>query len=867
MLSDLLTAQALHEPSAVAIAAPGRDPMTYAEWNAVGLAAVAALLEAGIEPTDRIALLVPNGPEAAAATVILSSFATVAPLDPGSRADELERALHLLAVTCVVVLAGSGQIARSIAARLDLAIVELVVETGASAGAFVVRAVHAKARGSHAPAGEARPGILARTSGTVGPPKLVAISNANVISAARAVCGALALEPLDRCLIVRPMFHMNAIVTIVAASLAAGAGIVCLGGFEAEQFFTSLRDDRITWFSAPPAMHREILACGPAFRAAALAARLRFIRSSSAALHEDVCKQIESLFNAPLLEGYGMSEAPFIACNPLPPGVRKIGSVGLPQDCEMMIVDDAGRALDAEQVGEVVIRGPNVASGYVDASFDATAFVDGWLRTGDLGRRDGDGYLYLLGRQKELINRGGQKFFPRDIESVLREDRSIADVVAFGMPHPTLGEEVAAAVILQDGATRSESEIKQFAMERVTEGKVPKRVLILSQFPRTPTGKVQVHELRKLLEQKPSGIAPEGRAPAQLLEAQLLQLFQDVLDAPDFGVEDDFFVAGGDSLRAVRLIARIRSQCGEDVSLQSLFEAPMPRTLAKRVVAALPAGSTPLVRVQQGSKAAPLFFLNGDLDGGGVYVRNLARVLDAERTVYALPPHGTNGVVPLETIEAMARDYAGLIDSACPDGPFLLGGYCNGGVVAYEVARILRARGRRFSPLILIGATAYNTPFTALRSAVHAIAQIARWSTPTEDAWYQRLRAHAITLGNLRGAPRSAYAAYVSKLIRSVVRKFAPTTPDESARSSYSEQYLRMGIILGRHVPGRYDGPVHHIWGDDDAPRFSGDPTMGWGAIASDLTLHRVPGDHLTMVTREADRLARVIEPLFASWS
>jgi acyl-CoA synthetase (AMP-forming)/AMP-acid ligase II/thioesterase domain-containing protein len=864
-LFDLLTAQAERGPSFVALAAPGRSPMTYGEWSSVGYSAMAALRSAGIDSADRIALVVPNGPEAAAATIVCSSFAALAPLDPGSPADELERAFRLLAITCVIVRAGEHQTARTLAARLDLAVMELGVENDASAGAFTLRAVRSK---THAVAGAGGPqaALLARTSGTVGLPKLVELSHANVLAAAHAVSNVLALASDDRSLNVRPMFHMHTIVNIVAASLSAGASIVCTGGFETETFWKAMREDRITWFSAPPAIHRALLVPAPGRRDIARAARLRFIRSSSAPLQRDVYNDVEDLFGAPVLEGYGMTEAPCIACNPLPPGVRKTGSVGLPQGCEVRIIDEAGHSLEAEHTGEVVIRGPNVMRGYVEASHNAEAFSDGWLRTGDLGRRDDDGYVYLVGRSKDLINRGGQKIFPLDIETVLREDRSIADAVVFGVPHPTLGEEVAAAVVLRIGAMRSEADVMRFAAERVSIAKAPKRILLVAEFPRTPTGKVQVRELRNSLEQKNDGPVGNGDA-LTLTEAQVLGFFREVLETPAVGTDDNFFLWGGDSLRATALLARIRSQCGEHVTLQWLFEAPTPKALAERIVTALPAAPARLVRVQEGSKAAPLFFLNGDLDGGGIYVRNLARVLDSDRTVYTLPPHASDGDPSRETIEMMAADYADLIEKTCPDRPFLLAGYCNGGVVAYEVARILRTRRLRFGPLVLIGSTAYNAPFTAIRSVVRGMATLARWPAETEHRWYQRLRGRAIAIAKLRGAAPSAYAAYAFEQVAALSRRLSGRTPASAGPpSTDSARYVWMRTILGKHFPGRYDGPVHHIWGDDDAPRFTGDPTMGWGRIVPDLTLHRVPGDHLTMVTREADRVARVIAPLFAAW-
>jgi acyl-CoA synthetase (AMP-forming)/AMP-acid ligase II/thioesterase domain-containing protein/acyl carrier protein len=843
-----LERQALRDPTAPALVSADREALTYGAWLALAQRVREDLRDAGYGATDRLALVVPNGPVAAAATVALGGVAALCPHSPASKATELERSFAELGVTGVVVGQESAPAARRAAQALGLPVIELIVERDRPAGSFELRCEPRGGRVSDVGA-EPKIAFLARTSGTTGSPKVVTVYGRHIIAAAAACAEAFALERGDRCLLSQSVFHSAAHVRI-GAVLLSGSSIVCLEDFGIEAILAALDVPGHTWLSAPPATYREMLEYLPHHRGRMRSAGLRFLRVGSAALQPEVASVVEDAFGAPLLQSYGMTEAPFISSNPLPPAPRKLDSVGVPYGCEVAILDDAGEAVGPQVAGEVVVRGPNVTA-------------DGWFRTGDVGRFDEDGYLYLLGRRKELINRGGQKIFPNEIEEVLRADDAVAEAAAFAAPHPTLGEEVAAAVILRPNAARTESELRRFTAEHLADVKVPKRIFFLSEFPRTPTGKVQRHKLQGLLtHERPGDVRADGSA-VTLLEAQLVEIFAEVLGLEGIRVDDDFFLCGGDSLRAARLIAGIRTRCGEDVSLESLFSAPTPRALARRIAAALPRTATPLIRVQTGSKAVPLFFLTGDLDGGSVYMRHLARELDRERTVYALPPHGTNGIPWRETIEAMALEYAAVIQTAFPQGPYLIGGYCNGGVVAYEIARLLRARGFEVGPLLLIAATAANGPFTVLRSIVRSLGRILRWSQEREHRWYRRLRERAVTVASLNGASISAYGSFLLEQGCRIMRRFGWLEPlKEPTQIERSDAYKRMGAAMERYFPKRYDGELHHFWAYDDAPILAGDPTMGWGSVVSNLTMHRVRGDHLTIVTREFAEVARLARPL-----
>ena len=291
-----------------------------------------------------------------------------------------------------------------------------------------------------------------------------------------------------------PLFHIHGLVGAVLSSLAAGASVHCAPGFDALRVFARFDAVAPTWYTAVPTMHQAILARAPRNRASVERLGLRFIRSSSSSLPPRVMEELEAAFGCPVIESYGMTEAAHqMASNPLPPAPRHPGSVGVAAGPEIAIASEEGAALLAPgETGEVVIRGPNVTAGYENnPAANAEAFVDGWFRTGDRGTLDAAGYLRLAGRLKEIINRGGEKIGPREVDEVLMDHPAVAQAVAFAVPHARLGEDVAAAVVLKRGADADERALKDFAARRLAGFKVPRRVLFLDEIPKGPTGKLQ----------------------------------------------------------------------------------------------------------------------------------------------------------------------------------------------------------------------------------------------------------------------------------------------------------------------------------------------------------------------------------------
>ncbi len=484
------------EASAVAIGAPGRSDLDYAGLRDHVARTVTALNEMGLGRGDRVCIVLPNGPEMASAFVSIAAGAATAPLNPNYRRREYDFYLEDLGAKALVAEAGSGSDAVESARNLGIAVLELRVPDGARAGEFELvpdAGSDLESTTSPGPTGADDVALVLHTSGTTSRPKIVPLLQGNVCASARNIVATLRLTSDDRCLNVMPLFHIHGLMAPVFASLSAGASVACTPGFNALKFFAWLDEVQPTWYSAVPTMHQAILS--RAVRNAEVIARagLRFIRSSSASLPPQVLQELEDAFGAPVVEAYAMTEASHqMTCNPLPPGVRKPGTVGPAAGPEVSIMDDEGNLLEAGQVGEVVIRGPNVTGGYENnPEANAKAFTNGWFRTGDQGIMDGEGYVTLTGRLKEIINRGGEKISPKEVDEVLMDHPAVAQVVTFAVPHDKLGEEVAAAVVLREGASATPAELRDFAAGRLADFKVPRQILLTDEIPKGPTGKLR----------------------------------------------------------------------------------------------------------------------------------------------------------------------------------------------------------------------------------------------------------------------------------------------------------------------------------------------------------------------------------------
>lgn len=528
----------------------------------------------GIRREDRVAIVLPDGPRLCLSFLGVSCHCIAAPLNPSGSLQDLLSWMEDLSPRAVLVGEGSPSIAREAAERMGLKIIDYEE---------VVACIEDGAISIH-PAPEPEDvALILHTSGTTAKAKMVPLTHGNLIRSASNIAATLGLGKDDLCLNVMPMFHIHGIVACLLAPLVSGGRVLVSEGIDASRFYRLLIEYKATWFSAVPTRHRNLLEYRQSHPGVREAHRLRFIRSSSSSLPIALLEALEAAFGVPVIEAYGMTEAAHQMCsNPLPPATRKPGSVGLPAGQEVRVVDGQGKEVGAGEVGEVVIRGENLTPGYLNLPEERQErFEGGWFRTGDLGRMDADGYLFLQGRVKEIVNRGGEKVSPAEVDDCLFGHEGVAEAVCFGVPHPSLGEDLAAAVVLHAGSDATEPSLRAHLFERLSHFKVPSRILIVDAIPKSSIGKVQRRQLAERLRHL---LQEASDSPVDATERFVADLFREVIPrCPEVGRAANFFGLGGDSLQAITAAQRIGSRYGIELPAHEIFRHPTPETLGARI--------------------------------------------------------------------------------------------------------------------------------------------------------------------------------------------------------------------------------------------------------------------------------------------
>jgi amino acid adenylation domain-containing protein len=657
-IPSLLGKAAELAPRAPALLGLSGAPLDYRNLVQVVDENALALRKLGIIRTDRVAVVLPNGPWMSTCFLAAASAGVCAPLNPAYSESEFEFYLADLKPAALIVDSGSDSPAISVAIRSEIPVLRLISDSSRPEACFRLQGAGSRKRVEIArPTRPEDVALVLHTSGSTARPKQVPLTHRNLCESAANIRASLGLSASDRCLNIMPLFHIHGLVGALLSSLAAGGSVICTPGFDATSLLDWLDEFSPTWYTAVPTMHQEIARRRAQDHGSGRGRSLRFIRSCSSALPPKLMAELEEAFQIPVVEAYGMTEASHqMSVNPLPPGERKPGSVGKAAGCEIAIRGEDGSMLPPGLVGDIVIRGANVTGGYVNnPEANASSFTAGWFSTGDRGWMDADGYLFLSGRTKEIINRGGEKISPREIDEILLDHPVVGQAMAFAVPDERLGEDVAALVVLRESGgdlLQLEASLREFTRKRLADFKVPRRILFVEEIPKGATGKPQRIGLAErlgisgaALKNGAAGRDSTYAAPGTAIERRLARIWEEILKLDRVSIHDEFLCLGGGSILAARVIARIRTEFGVDVPIYRFFDAPTIATIA-RLIETMPeidhVNAGPIMRVPRNGPLPLSFtqqrmwFLSQFEEEGAAYVFPVAYRLKGQLRVDAL---------------------------------------------------------------------------------------------------------------------------------------------------------------------------------------------------------------------------------------
>jgi oxalate---CoA ligase len=694
-IGEAIRAHAALRPEQVAIVAAGLAPVSYPQLQHEIDESRAALRQAGFDASARIAVALPDTALAALAIVAVGCSAVAVPVDSKLTVPEIATRLTLLRPNAVLLPRGIKTAVRTAAGQHGIPVIEATVgDDGRLALQLVVPQV-GPAMPLREPDPQA-PAFILQTSGTTADPNLVPFSHRNMLAAAKRLQGWFELMPQDRCLCASPICYSNGLKMTLLTPLLTGGSVAFPANAAKVELSEWLGELAPTWYSVGPTLHMAILDKAKSRPDVRSMHSLRFVASGGAPLPADVHDGLWTTLGIPVLEHYASSETAQVSSNLPPPGPYKPGTCGIPSPDIVMIVGEDGRRLPPGQEGDILVSGPTVMSGYIDApELNRAAFVDGWFRTGDIGRLDEEEFLVICGRRKELINRGSEKIAPLEIDRALKRHPQVAEAAAYAVAHPRLGEDVAAAVVLHKGANVTADELREFLAAHLSAFKIPRRIDIVDQLPKGVTGKVQ----RKRLSA--GSKAGSEQASTTDWQAELLQLWQKFLKSESVSIDDDFFEKGGDSLLAMDLHMEIERLAGQELPESILLEASTVRALAKRLARTAGGEPRPVQATSSGGRPCMVFFHYGGAAADAL-VETLQGGLAPQQPILAISCLGREGKPMPRPIEDMAAVQLSAILQAQSDGPYRLGGYCNGALVALEAARLLVAGGREVAVVALV---------------------------------------------------------------------------------------------------------------------------------------------------------------------
>jgi len=839
---DVLAARAARNPEEPAIICAGLRPISFGDLLHHVHQVRVQLYAAGIGSTSRVGIALPRGPESALLSIAVCCTAILLPLNPNLFSAELKAELEHVRPDALI-LPGDAEIPDWVAVAdegFGLFRVSKPVSSFEDIRFEQVRSVrHAKP--TSPPTGQSWACIF-RTSGTTGVSKRVPVTHENLIEMALKMERWLKLTPADRSACIMPIYYNAGFKATLLVPLMIGCSVAFPTATSLHDFDRWIAELRPTWLTASPALLQALIEKVRALPGAGLAHSMRFVLSTASYLPEPTRVELERLLAVPVVEFYGMCEAGMMTAPALPPEAARPGSVGRIPEGELAIRGDSSRFLGPGQIGQVMLRGPSVMPGYLldDVEGVPNGLEDGWLPTGDLGSVDVDGFLTIVGRTKEIINRGGEKISPYEVEQALLCHPAVWQAAAFAVPHPRLGEIVGAAVVLRADAGQTSTELIDFIYDRLAPFKMPRQIHIVDSLPVGPTGKIS----RPRLAVAFANHQQSTEQPGTPLEIDIAEIWERLLKRADIGLDDDFFEIGGDSLQATEMLLELEEFTHHHIAPSEVRAQLTIRQLAETLVNAVPAKEV-ITRAKSG-KGTPLFFCHGDISGLGFYALRLARLLKEDAPVYLLHPL----VDGFDTIEEMAQCYVTQIEAVAPSGPIRLAGYCRGGLAAFEVASRLERAGRLVDKIILI-----NTFSTNARPVMRAIVPIACLAGRfVPGALGRRLR---------RGAPSVWVRA--GRLMRGDPILWRKGFQAIKSGSSWDEPLrAKHNRAVSKYLPSRTKADLFCLLSEDNFPRIDRAPGP-WRRLARSVRSEAIPGEHQTCITHYVGDLAECLDRILAT--
>jgi acyl-CoA synthetase (AMP-forming)/AMP-acid ligase II/thioesterase domain-containing protein/acyl carrier protein len=839
-IGEALARHAARDAGAPAIVCPGWAPLTFGGLQQQVSKIAAQLQKAGIGPWSRVGVAMPRGPEAALISVAVCSTAVVLPLNPNLAPGDLQAELEKIRLDALIVPGWTKVPGWAQGSANNFGLFK-VAQAVSSFDDIVLTEVRPVPRPQPVVPIEAKSvAAIFRTSGTTGAAKRVPVTHENLIEMARKMQEWLGLSPADRSACILPIYYNAGFKATLLVPLLMGCSVALPATTNPQEFDQWVAELRPTWLTAAPAFLQAVL---ERIRAVGKPAHaLRFVLSTASYLSESVRTELERLLDIPVVEFYGLCEAGMMTAPSLPPAEPRHGTVGrVPKD-ELAIRGDRQLLLPPGQVGQVVLRGPSVTPGYLlDIDGVPSGLENGWLPTGDLGMVDEDGFLTIVGRTKEIINRGGEKISPYDVEKALLRHPAVREAAAFAVPHPRLGDNVGAAVVLHAGATATSSELVTFLYDLLAPFQMPRQVHVMASLPLGVTGKISRQALTALY----SNTQRHAILPDSPLQIQIAEIWHRLLGRTDVGIDDDFFELGGDSLQATEMLLAL-----EEVTRHRITPGEVRAELTIRQLSAIMVGNAVaraelVVRVKDGI-GSPLFLCHGDFDGWGFYAFRLAEFLNYPGPIYLIHSN-LDEAAGIDTIEEMAHRYLPHMLAAWPTGPFRLAGYCHGGLAAWEIAHELEEAGRKVEQIVLIDTFSLNAraPLRAAARLISAVASVA----PGGAALRER------GMPSLWGVARRIMQkdrAILMRAVRKLSQGGAAVGP--SRQSSYYR-------AMAKYLPPAIDCDVVCLISHEYSTKKEYSADM-WKRLARSVRSESVPGRHNTCITTHVGELATTMSKL-----